>query len=266
MADGKKHYGKFNARVVSVDDPEKKCRVKVQVYDHTDGVPTESLPWAMTSLPLGSRKGEGAVNPVQVGDEVWVEYIGGDSRRPLVVGSAMATPGGVVNLAPDVFGGDGAIEPKRTGDQPAPEPSKYYEDVCYKQNGSIVQMCRNGTFRVTQISSGSTVELMPDGTVIINGEKDLFISAEGNMLVEVNGNFERRVKGTMQDTSRGPASYGSSESSLNLAAATQGTMSGMGGLALKGDTTLDGRMDINGSGTASGDWLVGGANSNHHGH
>ena len=166
----------------------------------------------------------------------------------------------------DVFGGDGKIEPKRTGDQPAPEPSKYYEDVCYKQNGSMVQMCRNGSFRVTQLSSGSTVELMPDGTIIIHGEKDLFISAEGNMLLEVNGNFERRVKGTMQDTSEGPASYGSSKSSLNLAAATQGTMSGMGGLALKGNTTLDGRMDINGSGTTSGDWIVAGANSNHHSH
>ena len=90
-----KHYaGRFIAEVVSVDDPEKRCRIKVNVYDIFDGVPVRDLPWAVFSLPLGSRAGEGMLCPVRVGDMVWVEFIGGDTRRPVVVGGAHASPGG----------------------------------------------------------------------------------------------------------------------------------------------------------------------------
>ena len=109
-----KHYaGRFIAEVVSVDDPEKRCRIKVNVYDIFDGVPVRDLPWAVFSLPLGSRAGEGMLCPVRVGDMVWVEFIGGDTRRPVVVGGAHASPGGVPTLPPEIFQGAGQFEHKR---------------------------------------------------------------------------------------------------------------------------------------------------------
>ncbi len=47
---------------MDVADSEKRCRVKVNVYDVFDGVPVADLPWANFNLPLGSRKGEGAID------------------------------------------------------------------------------------------------------------------------------------------------------------------------------------------------------------
>lgn len=105
-----KHYaGRFIAEVVSVDDPEKRCRIKVNVYDIFDGVPVRDLPWAVFCLPLGSRAGEGMLCPVRVGDMVWVEFIGGDTRRPVVVGGAHASPGGVPTLPPEIFQGPASL-------------------------------------------------------------------------------------------------------------------------------------------------------------
>lgn len=124
-----KHYaGRFIAEVVSVDDPEKRCRIKVNVYDIFDGVPVRDLPWAVFSLPLGSRAGEGMLCPVRVGDMVWVEFIGGDTRRPVVVGGAHASPGGVPTLPPEIFQGAGQFEHKRTPDEPPVQTPPYYED------------------------------------------------------------------------------------------------------------------------------------------
>lgn len=274
MSHSKQYQGKYVAEVVSVDDPEKKCRIKVNVYDVFDGVPVASLPWATFTLPLGSRANEGAINPLKVGDKVWCEFIGGDTRRPIVVAAAQAMPGGRVNLPPEAFQGSGGYEHKRTPEQPPAEEAPYYQDVVYSQNRTLIQLCRSGTFRITQMDSGSAVEVTKSGDMILHCEGNMFVSVTGNTLEEFNGNLEQRIKGnftqnvdgSMSQQSKGEATFASTESSLSLGAKTQGKMTGGGGLRLEGPTSMKDSLHNESSITADGDILAAGANSNHHSH
>ena len=270
----KDYSGRFMGEVVSVDDPEKRCRVKVNVYDMTDGVPVASLPWAMQSLPLGTRPGSGGMVPMQVGDKVWVEYIGKDSRRPLVTGAAMEAPKGKAATDPNVCQGEGSYAHRRTGSQPPAEEAPYYQDTVWQQNGVLIQLCRSGTFRLTQMGSGSAVEVTKDGHMVLHCEGSMFVSVRGDTLEEHTGNVTRRISGnlveeisgTMTRTSQGDAFYGSSGASLGLSAATQGWMTGNGGLALTGNSTLKGTLDATGSIRSDGDIFAAGASDNHHSH
>lgn len=280
MSHSKQYPGTYVGEVVSVADPEKRCRVKVNVYDVFDGVPAGALPWAHFVLPLGSRKGEGTITPVQVGDLVWVQFVAGDSRRPLIVGSAQASPGGVVNLAPDVCQGAGQYAHKRTPKQPPVPTPPYYEDVVCCQNRALIQLCRSGHIRITQMDSGSAVEILPSGDMVLHCEGNMYTSVTGNALEEydgnleqvIKGNFTRTVSGSMTQTSSGAATFASTKSSLALGAATQGTMSGKGGLRLEGPTAIQDKLScesnvsVTGDVTAGGKLMDNGGNSNHHSH
>ena len=280
MSHSKQYPGTYVGEVVSVADPEKRCRVRVNVYDVFDGVPVNALPWANFVLPLGARKGEGMITPVQVGDLVWVQFVSGDSRRPLIIGSAQASPGGTVNLAPDVCQGAGQFSHKRTDKQPTVSAPPYYEDVVCCQNRALIQLCRSGNIRVTQMDSGSAVEILPSGDMVLHCEGNMFTSVKGNALEEydgnleqiIKGNFTKTVNGSMSQTSAGDAKFASTGASLALGAATQGTMTGGGGLRLEGPTTMkdtlscESDVDVTGNVTADGKIMDGGGNSNHHSH
>ena len=206
MSRASKYDETYIAEVVDVNDPEKRCRVKINVYDMFDGVPKEQLPWANFMLPLGSRPGEGTLTPVHVGDKVWVRFTGGDSRRPVVVGAAQAAPKGKVNLAPDQWGGEGAYEHKRTESQPEVEKPDYYADDVSKQNNVMIQRCKNGTVRVTQLDSGSAVEITRDGDIVVHCEGKLYLSVKGDALEEYGGNVERRIGGDLKEVCQGSIS------------------------------------------------------------
>lgn len=222
MSHTKQYLGMYPAEVVSVEDPEQRCRVKLNVYDLFDGVPTNDLPWANQTLPLGSRAGEGAINPMQVGDKVWVQFVGGDTRRPIVIGASQDSPGGNPNLAPDVSGREGYSH-KRTDKQPPVESPGYYEDVVYRQNDALIQLCRSGTIRITQMGSGSAVEISKNGDIIIHCEGNMYVSVKGNYLQEiqgnyrqeVNGNFEQAINGSAKSTSSGAYVISGSTVSIN---------------------------------------------------
>ncbi|WP_303995682.1 phage baseplate assembly protein V [Desulfovibrio piger] len=275
-----KHYaGRFVAEVVSVDDPEKRCRIKVNVYDIFDGVPVRDLPWAVFSLPLGSRAGEGMLCPVRVGDMVWVEFIGGDTRRPVVVGGAHASPGGVPTLPPEIFQGAGQFEHKRTPDEPPVQTPPYYEDVVFCQNRALIQFCRSGHLRVTQMDSGSAIEILPSGDMVVHCEGNMYASVKGNVLEAVEGDYTQKISGSFTQTvegqmtfsSGGEASFGSTQSSLSLSAKTHGEMTGGGGLTFNGDTTMRDNLTCEkhveaASIHSSGDIIAAGSNSNHHSH
>ena len=291
-----KHYaGRFIAEVVSVDDPEKRCRIKVNVYDIFDGVPVRDLPWAVFCLPLGSRAGEGMLCPVRVGDMVWVEFIGGDTRRPVVVGGAHASPGGVPTLPPEIFQGAGQFEHKRTPDEPPVQTPPYYEDVVFCQNRALIQFCRSGHLRVTQMDSGSAIEILPSGDMVVHCEGNMYASVKGNVLApdgeagadtlvqEITGEdivhgrggllglVQGGGQGQLTFSSGGEASFGSTQSSLSLSAKTHGEMTGGGGLTFNGDTTMRDNLTCEkhveaASIHSSGDIIAAGSNSNHHSH
>ena len=262
MSHNKSYTDTYPAKVVSVDDPQKLGRVKVQVYDIFDNVPVDSLPWASTNLSLGSRAGEGLVTPMQVGDEVWVRFNNGSTRYPIVMGGTHSWPDGSPNLPADALQGDGYAH-KRTENEPQVEESGYYEDVVYKQNNALIQLTRAGNIRITQMTSGSAIELLPSGDIVIHCEGNLYMSVAGTTLQEftgdvtqnikgnvemtVSGNLETKVEGdytlevggAMTITSAGAAEVGSSGSSLTLT--TEGAKCTMDG----GQFTMDGPARFN---------------------
>lgn len=91
----------YLGEVVSVADPENLARVQVRLYNF-DGVGEQDAPmWARVATPFAG-KDYGAFMLPDVGDEVLVQFINGDSRYPVVTGSlwnGQASP-------PDTLGGD----------------------------------------------------------------------------------------------------------------------------------------------------------------
>lgn len=150
------------AEVVSVADPERRGRVQVRLST-VDGVTDQDAPiWALVSVPVAGPD-YGTFMMPGVGDEVVVQFINSDPRRPLVVGSiwhGKAAP-------PESISGD-AIESwtlvGRRGTRIAVDES---------QSGSVIRLTTvagvdatltdEGGGRITLSANGSTVEMTPSG-------------------------------------------------------------------------------------------------------
>lgn len=94
--------GAFLARVVSVQDPDNRNRIQVRVYN-VDGInDQDGAVWARVVVPFAGDQ-RGAFFIPDVGDEVLVIYLSGDSRFPVVLGGLWNGQ----DSAPDSFGGSG---------------------------------------------------------------------------------------------------------------------------------------------------------------
>lgn len=78
-------YGAHLAEVVDLNDPDNRARVQVRLYsfDGTDG--HDAPIWARVAAPFAGNN-RGTFFIPDVGDEVMVVFINGDSRHPVVVG------------------------------------------------------------------------------------------------------------------------------------------------------------------------------------
>ena len=97
--------GVFNshylAEVVSVQDPLNLARVQVRLYNF-DGVDNQDAAiWARVAVPFAGAS-RGAFLLPDVGDEVLINFVNGDSRLPIVVGSLWNGNA----RAPERLGGD----------------------------------------------------------------------------------------------------------------------------------------------------------------
>ena len=77
--------GGYLAEVVSLDDPESVSRVQVRLLNF-DGVDNHDGPvWARVACPFAGND-RGAFLLPDVGDEVFVVFVNGDPRLPIIVG------------------------------------------------------------------------------------------------------------------------------------------------------------------------------------
>lgn len=182
----KDYQREYVAEVVNVNDPKKWMRVQVRIFDIFDDVPTDDLPWATYKLPFGVRPADGGLTPVQVGDQVWVDFpFNGDTRRPRITGGVHFIPGEKPNLPAEMWQGPDQVQHKRSSDEPTPTPPGYHEDVVFKQHGVLVQLTKPGALRATQLSSGAALEITPDGTIVLHGENEILGSAPRRILLKV---------------------------------------------------------------------------------
>jgi len=95
--------GAFLATVVSVQDPGNMNRIQVRVFN-VDGIDDQNGPmWARVAVPFAGDN-RGAFFIPNVGDEVLVVFLSGDSRFPVVIGGLWNG----ADSAPDKIGGDGS--------------------------------------------------------------------------------------------------------------------------------------------------------------
>jgi hypothetical protein len=85
-------YGLYRGTVESVEDPEYRGRIKARVQGVHDPdpnkVPTMTLPWATPNAPPGAGDGYGQFNvPYNIGDTVFVLFVGGRKRDIVYIGS-----------------------------------------------------------------------------------------------------------------------------------------------------------------------------------
>src|SRR5580658_6431357 len=77
--------GAFLARVLDVQDPENQNRIQVQVNDLSATGGQASSVWARLVMPFSSDNRGGFFIP-EVGNEVLVTFLSGDTRFPVVLG------------------------------------------------------------------------------------------------------------------------------------------------------------------------------------
>lgn len=196
-------WGRWRAVVENINHPKKHYKAQVRVLGRDEGLPPESLAWAEYILPLGTRANNGAVCPVEPGDYVWVEFVGGDTRAPLITGACLYAPGGVLNMPHEAFAGPDSYQHKRTDKQPKPPAPEYHGNPTLSLYGTLVEIEKVGGFRITDKGSGSAVEVTKSGQFVLHCEAETFLSSKGDALVEADAKLQVIVKGNADMKSEG---------------------------------------------------------------
>lgn len=86
----RRFYGTYPGIVEDVEDPEKRGRARIRVLALGQKRAPQDV-WAKP-ISFGGTKGSGHFWPPSVGDQVWVQFEGGQSSKPLFLGGFMARP------------------------------------------------------------------------------------------------------------------------------------------------------------------------------
>lgn len=141
--------GAFVAKVVSVKDPNNLNRIQVRIFD-VDGInDQDGAVWARVVVPFAGDN-RGAFFIPDVGDEVLVVYLGGDSRYPVVVGGLWNGH----DKAPDQFGGSGDSVDRWTITGKQGTKIAIIED----SSGPTIEFTTPGQLSGKMTDSGSSIE------------------------------------------------------------------------------------------------------------
>jgi uncharacterized protein involved in type VI secretion and phage assembly len=94
-------HGTYLATVVSVADPDNLARVQVRLLNYDGVTDQDAAIWARVALPFAGDK-RGVFMLPDVGDEVLIAFVNGDSRFPIVAGGLWNGATGI----PETLGGD----------------------------------------------------------------------------------------------------------------------------------------------------------------
>ena len=90
------------AKVTSVNDPQNLNRIRIELLSHSGSPGQDGVLWARVAVPFAGA-GKGAFFLPDVGDEVVVSFVNGDSRYPIILGSLWNGS----DSAPETLGGSG---------------------------------------------------------------------------------------------------------------------------------------------------------------
>lgn len=186
---------KKRAVIVGTKHPGGLMRAQVRVLPDWVGVPDESLPWAEYMMPIGN-----AFTPTVTGDLVWVEFpytdVRGkpDTRRPLIVGAASDSPGGVPNVAPEASGQGAAWEPPPVDGAPARPQFTPSEDFVVHRNNVFEVRTAGGGYEIANTAAGTRIGMNEAGKAYIIGPGDVVFDAGGDFIVKAGGKISMESK------------------------------------------------------------------------
>ena len=205
-----KLFSSYVAAITNVEHPDGLYMAQVRLLGLWDVLPIDALPWAEFVLPLGAKSESGHAIPVEVGDQVWVDFPRrGDTRYPRITGAVYQAPDMVSNLPTEITGE--GFEQKRAEGEPVP-PTYSAKDDIYKRFGLMEQKTHEGGYCMTHIATGTAFEITKAGQVVIHAESDAFRSSKtlleqvtGAVTIKVGGNALIDAKGDVTAKAGGNA-------------------------------------------------------------
>lgn len=137
--------GALLAKVVSVKDPENRNRIQLRIYNLDGIADQDATVWARVAVPFAGNN-RGAFFIPDVGDEVLVVFLLGDSRFPVVLGGLWNGH----DSSPDSLGGSGDSVDRWTLTGKAGTKIAIIED----NSGPTIQLTTPGKLSGTMTDSG----------------------------------------------------------------------------------------------------------------
>ncbi|KPJ96275.1 MAG: hypothetical protein AMJ53_01120 [Gammaproteobacteria bacterium SG8_11] len=158
----------YLAEVVSVQDPENLSRVQVRLLSY-DNVGDQDAPlWARVAVPFAGEN-RGAFLIPDVGDEVLVTFVNGDTRFPIVIGALWN--GGT--QVPEQLGGSGdsvdrwTIKGKEGTRIAIEEESPSSAKVLFTTPGGVSgELTDEGGGKIEFKAAGTTLTIDPQGVTV----------------------------------------------------------------------------------------------------
>lgn len=170
--------GSYLAEVVSVQDPESLSRVQIRLLSFDQVGNQDAEIWARVAVPFAGEN-HGAFMIPDVGDEVLINFINGDTRFPVVIGSLWNGSA----RASEQLGGSGdsvdrwSITGKHGTRIAIEEESVATVKVLITTPGGVSgELTDEGGGKIEFKSSGTTLTIDPQG-VTINTSMNLTVQA-----------------------------------------------------------------------------------------
>ncbi|MET1254238.1 phage baseplate assembly protein V [Aliikangiella maris] len=166
------------AEVISVEDPENRNRVQIKLLAFDGVAQQQGQLWARVAVPFAG-KNKGAFLFPDVGDEVLITFINGDSRYPVVIGSLWNGR----DEAPETLGGAGDAIDRwsfvgKKGTRIAIEESASGQPkiIFATPQGVSVEISDNSGGEIICQSAGNTITFDSAG-VTVNSPAEVAVSA-----------------------------------------------------------------------------------------
>lgn len=233
----------YVGEIINLEDPLRLGRIKVRIYGLQDRLEENDLPWAQLQLGLGSGINRGTLPVLKVGDRVQVRFLDGDSRYPVVVGSAHAAPDGEVLLPAIGINGFRSTAGVRTTPSELPSSQTinvpYLSDEVSLQHDILIQRRANRSYRVVQMVQGTQLEMTQAGDFTLHGPQSLWLSSSGVLQERYNTLESKGRRGKFEVDEVFEISAGK----LDLSIAGRTEINGGGPLSVTGSTISITSMD-----------------------
>jgi uncharacterized protein involved in type VI secretion and phage assembly len=157
--------GSYLAEVVSVDDPDSLARVQIRLLSFDQVGNQDAEIWARVAVPFAGDN-RGAFFIPDVGDEVLVTFVNGDTRYPVVIGSLWSGN----TQVPDQIGSAvdrWSIKGKEGTRIAIEEESASSAKVLFTTPGGVSgELTDSGGGKVEFKSGGTTLTIDPQGVTL----------------------------------------------------------------------------------------------------